>query len=46
MHGSLCCGGGGGDSGCGDGDSGDWMQYCNLHCVMVSIYIRIYMFNL
>ena len=25
------CGGGGGSGG---GDSGDWMQYCNLHCVM------------
>ena len=26
MHCSLCCGGG----------SGDWAQYCNLHCVMVA----------
>ena len=31
MPGNLCCGGGGGG---GDG-SGVWIQYCNLHCVMV-----------
>ena len=31
MHCSLCCGGGGG--------SGDWTQYCNLHCVMVVVVV-------
>ena len=30
--------GGGGGSGDGGGDSGDWTQFCNLHCVMV-VYI-------
>ena len=36
MHGNLCCGGGGGGSGgSGGGDRGDWIQYCNLHCIIV-----------
>ena len=41
MHGNLCCGGGGGGSGgSGGGDRGDWIQYCNLHCIMVVVSLQ------
>ena len=39
MYCSLCCGGGGGGGGSGDDASGDWTQYCNLHCVMVVVVV-------
>ena len=39
MHCSLCSGGGGG--GGGDDASGDWMQLCNLHCVMVVVVVVV-----
>ena len=37
MHCSLCCGGGGDDA------SGDWTQYCNLHCVMVVVVVVFFL---
>ena len=39
MHCSLCCSGGVGGGGGGGDDSGDWTQYCNVHCVMVVVVV-------
>ena len=39
MHCSLCCGGGDGGGGGSGNDSGDWTQYCNLHCVIVVVVV-------